>query len=463
MNKLILCTTGTSIANGCPSLRDLQSKNIDWNEQLPQLEEEIAEKIKKYDVRNEKDRRLLSAELNTLDRLNIDKNDKVVLLSTDNALGYVCSEENKKIIENVYGANVVIEQIVGLQVYDTKLLREQGLKNLVKIVLDNYLENNSIKYSYEIILNPTGGYKGIVPFLTILGMLYGKKAIYLFEFSESLIELPPLPLSFDTDIYERVKGALKFLEKEGVASIEAYLNKIDGYDPAERDLFLSFIETEDNLATLSPLAYVFLKVEENSQMPLVSKTALKQIEAQNGQKRIILERLIQNSANPLWRTQHMHRWPDSDFLIMKQGNTSERLAGFMKNGVFHIALAFANHDEYEAELKKYTVSNFDEEEFMLFEPKHIETDEELSTKDEIIKKLDLLKAEKKELEDELLDIELKYEDEKNIALEQEAKKFNKIKKELLQDHQKEIDKLKNKYEIRQKNFFTRLRYLFFGN
>ena len=284
MSKLILSTTGTSIANGCPSLRDVQGYRTQWDDELPTLEKEIEEKLKsgQYDLQTPQGRHRLSAELNTLDRLGLQSGDKVVLLSTDSAPGRICSEANKKIIEELYGVDVKIERIESLQVYDATELREKGLKNLVTTVLDNYLENENICYTYDVIINPTGGYKGVVPFLSVLGMLYGKPSIYLFEFSEELIKLPPLPITFDLDIYERVKGALRFLENEVVASEDAFLSKIEGYDPSERDLFLSFTESYEGGITLSPLAYVLLKIEEGGEECLVSQTAKKQIESQRG-------------------------------------------------------------------------------------------------------------------------------------------------------------------------------------
>lgn len=357
MSKLILCTTGTSIANGCPSLRRIQGHLSRWEDEDSEFETEVMEKIAGLDYRNDPEvRRKLSAELNTLDRMGLEAGDKVVLLATDSLPGRICSEALSGVIEEVWQAEVEIDKIAGMQVYDAKRLREEGLKNLVKQVLE-YLDDDTTRYSYDdIIINPTGGYKAIVPFLTVLGMLYGRKAIYLFEHSEELIELPPLPLTFDLQLFERVKGALKFIEEEVAVSPEAYFSRIVGYDPAERDLFLSFTEPMDEKTiTLSPLAYVLLKIEESGETCMVSDEVRQTLSKLKGEKREILERMIDNSANPLWRHQKMHRWPNSKILIIKPGSTAERVAGYMKGGTFHIALAFESHDTYEKELGKYTL------------------------------------------------------------------------------------------------------------
>ena len=62
-----------------------------------------------------------------------------------------------------------------------------------------YLTDDNLNYQYDLILNPTGGYKGVIPFVTVLGMLYGKRSVYIFEHAEQLINLPPLPFSFDNN------------------------------------------------------------------------------------------------------------------------------------------------------------------------------------------------------------------------------------------------------------------------
>ena len=107
------------------------------------------------------------------------------------------------------------------------------------------MNNQSLSSTHEIIMNPTGGFKGVLPFLTTLGMLYGKKTVYIFEFSESLIILPPLPFSFDLNFFDRVRPALEYLNKEIAVDEELYLSKVVNYTPSERDLFMSFTEPFD--------------------------------------------------------------------------------------------------------------------------------------------------------------------------------------------------------------------------
>jgi putative CRISPR-associated protein (TIGR02619 family) len=433
-----------------------------WSDEFPIFSNELDEKLKLINFSDKKSRRKLSAELNTLDRIGLKSTDKVVLLSTDSAAGRICSQENEKIIKKYYHCDVEIIQVSDLQVYDSKLLRQSGLKNLVKIILDNYLTNDAVIYSYNIIINPTAGYKGIVPFLTVLGMIYGKYSVYLFEFSEELIHLPPLPISFDIERYERVKDALRYMDNEIAITKEDYFSKIIDFDPLEKEFFLSYTENyEDNLITLSPLAMIILNIDDNTKPCKISKNVQKTLDSLNGEKEVIIRRLISNSSNPLWRQQNHHSWKGSDFFIIKQGNTAERLAGFVRNGIYYVALAFANHDEYEKELGKYKESDFDITDFIDYSEEKLQN-KEISTYDTLQRKYDLLNykytqhnKEKQKLENEKIEIELCYEDT--------LSKIKEVEKELSILNSKYIDIKKINNKFLNATFMQKLMYLFKKN
>ncbi|EFI34765.1 CRISPR-associated protein APE2256 [Desulfonatronospira thiodismutans ASO3-1] len=66
----------------------------------------------------------------------------------------------------------------------------------------------------EVFLNITGGYKGLVPYLTMLGMALGEmvRIFYLFEESPEIIWLPTLPMAFDVMQWRDQRGLLKPFE-----------------------------------------------------------------------------------------------------------------------------------------------------------------------------------------------------------------------------------------------------------
>ena len=354
MPKLVICSVGTSIANKYPRLREFQRENEGWEASGDVLKKEIVDSLRLDTYLSEDRIVLMSAEMNSLLKIGIEKRDRVVLLATDSLLGKACSEVLKVCILKAFSldaASVEIVRVEGLQVTDERRLRDFGLRNLVKSLL-TYLDDDCYRHSYDIIINPTGGFKGIVPFLTIAGMIFGRKSVYVFEFSNQLVTLPPLPISFDRNTYNRARSALRYLEEEVAIPEQAFLNRIDGFVPEERDYFMSFVEPfdESGKVTLSPLAFCLLKIDEKDHFCLVSEKVVNLFKGANPTAKEKISRLLDNVADPLWRNSHIKRWGQTDLIVLKPGATAERLAGFVENGQFHVALMYLDHSDYERDL-----------------------------------------------------------------------------------------------------------------
>jgi len=437
MNKLIICTVGTSIANDCPAQKAMFKQHNEWDSDAEVLRSQIQDLLNKSErsAKSSQTRGTISAELNTLNKLDVDKNDRVILLSSDNAQGRVCAEMNKKAIMesfNLSNAQVTIHRIEGLQVHSAKKLRETGLKNLVKVVVNEYLGNENVRYSYDIIINPTGGFKGVVPFLTVLGMLYGKRTVYMFEFADELINLPPLPFSFDMELYDRVRPALVFTEKEVAVTEENFLKKIKNFSPEERDRFMAFTEPFDSThVTLSPLAYCLISAENRQEKPVIAQSAEDELKKIEGIPSLMVRRLIRNSVNPIWREKHIENWQHTDLLVLKQPKTAERIAGFLRNGKFCITHVFASHDDYIRILRNYSKKDFDNVAFFEWEETGYldsdsdDKDEILEQRDKMLVEFDKLLIEKKNLETEIA-LQKKNNDDKDITILELSEKAEKI-------------------------------------
>ena len=351
-DKCVICTIGTSIANGCELQLEYFNPGHAWEEDTKIFEQQI--NLRVTGLKNTIHK--ISAEINSLERLGLTTMSKVVLLAADNAASKACANELKKNIEQIFGLakqNIEIKRIKGLQVHDVKSLKEQGFRELVTTILA-YLTDDNLNYQYDLILNPTGGYKGVIPFVTVLGMLYGKRSVYIFEHAEQLINLPPLPFSFDIDIYNRVVPALKRIDEQTAIAEQEYYACIIDYTEQEKPLFTSFIEPiGDNMVTISPLAEVLLSIENRNSYPIVSQNVIDELQYDNTQPALALKRLIKNSVNPLWRKQHSEKWHETNLIVIKQNATAERLAGFVKNNAFYVAYAFRTHEIYERDLPKY--------------------------------------------------------------------------------------------------------------
>ena len=351
-DKCVICTIGTSIANGCELQLEYFKPGHVWEEDTKVFEQQINMRVGGL----KKNVHKISAEINSLERLGLTTMSKVVLLAADNAASKACANELKKNIEQIFGLakqNIEIKRIKGLQVHDIKALKEQGFRELVTTILA-YLIDDNLNYQYDLILNPTGGYKGVIPFVTVLGMLYGKRSVYIFEHAEQLINLPPLPFSFDIDIYNRVVPALKRIDEQTAITEQEYYSCIIDYIEQEKQLFTSFIEPiGDNMVTISPLAEVLLSIENRNSYPIVSQKVIDELQHDITQPALALKRLIKNSVNPLWRKQHSEKWYETNLIVIKQNATAERLAGFIKDDAFYVAYAFRTHEIYERDLPKY--------------------------------------------------------------------------------------------------------------
>ena len=359
--KLYLCAVGTSIATSrvpnaseVPSMRTRQ--NDPWDADPTELQKELDARLLSIDYKNVDVRRKLSAELNSLDRAGVNPDDFVALLATDTLACRVCANKLKKVLIDCYGLkenNVRVTRVEGLQTTDAELMRRKGLNNFVKEAL-KYIDGSEYA-PYEIVLNTTVGFKCVAIFLTVLGMIYRKPSIYLFEFSNELIKLPPLPFTFDFDLFMRMKNALLFLDENVAATEREFLSKIEGYTEEERPLFMTFTEKFDepnrnDRVTVSPLAFSLVEIEKQAEERpvMIAASALAELDAMTGDSKNNLSRVISYAQSPLWRAAHNHKrfGARKDLIVFKPGATAERFVGYMDDEKLHVVKVYKDHDEY---------------------------------------------------------------------------------------------------------------------
>lgn len=371
--KTIICTTGTSIAKGCPALRAYQEDASKWEDQAVDLEDQIATRLANYNLSTAQDRIEASAELHSLHRLQIETGDTIVLLATDTVDGRVCAEALARAVRQAFSleeASVRLHRIPGLQVRDGKRLREEGLVRFAETVI-SYVENPQYRHGGEMFLNPTGGFKGVVPFLAAIGMLFRIPTVYVFEHSNTLITLPPLPVQFDLHLYERAATALRHIHDESYVHEQEFFSRIEGYHTHERDLFLSFVErVENQMVTLSPLAFVLLRIsEEGARQIHLSPKAAATLQQSSGLSQLALERLLIRLGDPVWRSIHIHSSSGStDLEVYKPGNTAERAFCIVEGDRVNVCELFTDHDVYERHLSKCQRAHYDTRQFIPWEP-----------------------------------------------------------------------------------------------
>lgn len=363
MLQTILCTIGTSIANGCPELGRFQKQGSVWENDTAQLEREIQERLRRFDLASAPGRIAASAELNSLHRLGLAEGNEVVLLASDTADGRACAEALRTTIQRVWpGVRATVERVVGLQVRDAERLRQVGLARLVQIVL-RFAEDPQRRYAGGLVLNPTGGFKGVVPFLTVVGMLYQIPTVYVFEFSEALIRLPALPVGFDLQLFLRARPAVSALRAAGgVMPVAKFFATIREFSEEERPQFQSLLEVDGPDATLSPLAEVLAQMEEAGRKTLwLSPGVRERLDASSGLSRKRLEAGLTRLTNPVWRVTQSHRFPNCELHVFGNSHMAFRIAAFFRGDRAYVCglREITEHDDYEAEFARLKLRDFE--------------------------------------------------------------------------------------------------------
>jgi CRISPR/Cas system-associated protein Csm6 len=153
-----------------------------------------------------------------------DKNKKVILLHSPDLTtakginGKAVGESIKRVLKQPSRSKDLgatdrwdyrLEQLDGLD--PKKASQFPGAINRLFDIVLSHIEDNP---GAEVFLNITGGYKGLVPYLTMLGMALGKEVriFYLFEESPEIIWLPTLPMAFDVLQWRDQRGLLQPFE-----------------------------------------------------------------------------------------------------------------------------------------------------------------------------------------------------------------------------------------------------------
>jgi putative CRISPR-associated protein (TIGR02619 family) len=218
--KTIITTVGTSLL-GLIDYKDID-KNIkdkgfgEWDAYTHSINQVGIKLNAKIDKAKKE---TLCAEVQTIlqIRKECDCQVETVLICTDTILSVICAEVMKPFLEN-QGVSVHFERtyefvIKGLQVEgkgSSQRFSEEGFPNLIKRI--RQIEKNC---SNRPILNISGGYKALIPVMTLMGQLYDMEVCYMYEDGEELIRIGVLPLNFDWSV---INYYGQFLTQEKVSA-----------------------------------------------------------------------------------------------------------------------------------------------------------------------------------------------------------------------------------------------------
>lgn len=136
--------------------------------------------------------------------------------------------------------------VEGLQINNFEEFESKGFSNLVVSI-----KNILMQKLDSIVLNISGGYKAIIPPLTILAQLYDVPITYIYEDSEELITFPRLPIHFDWSIAEQYYPLLQMLTQGNT-----FFDK-DEESIIEEMLELYLVRSTNSKYKITPLGRMF--------------------------------------------------------------------------------------------------------------------------------------------------------------------------------------------------------------
>lgn len=355
--RTIICTTGTSIARNV-------KRPEPWRAE--EYKRAVVARVDSERQLKSRDSFLdgISAETKSLRALKAGSNDEVFLLHTDTEDGRVCAEVVAGVLADGMKIQAQAKCVKGLQVEDANAFRRTGVDNLFAM-LKEFTSGRAYGSGDEVILNVTGGFKAVVPFVTIFGLLHRIDVVYIFEQSTSLIRLPPLPVQYDYERIKQAEEALRRLREADIMGKEDFFAAIPGLDHADRRWYECLLEEADGQVALSAIAKQLLDTnQEGRAKVLLHPNAYAAYERAAGSvARDQFDMMMSRVGEPMWRSQKRHAFSGTDLEVYKPGNTKERLAGFLEGRTFYVCELYLSHEEYERVLgtrsrKQYRGADF---------------------------------------------------------------------------------------------------------
>lgn len=251
MPHTIVCSVGTSAAKGVCRPEQL----ADWvNEQgsIDLAAIALFDRFANVPPVGEALQSALSAEIHSLVRIGVSPADRVIFLASDTPDGEACAHALARYLKkHLPGILVEVLPVKGLQVHDAELFPREGVVNYVRECLGAVRDYGAA----QVILNPTGGYKALVPYTVLVGMVKRVPCRYIFEQSSQLLTLPPLPVAFDRGPFGRYRNLIERIERETAITTRDWEHEVRHDD---RSLLEPLVERTTGEVTLSAVGLLLL-------------------------------------------------------------------------------------------------------------------------------------------------------------------------------------------------------------
>lgn len=350
--KKVITTVGTSLflnyqknaEQCCGELHEDYIFNKPFSEWNGNYNEQTKEKIWKW-LHSGNNLNGISAEIQSLNKLQEERKEEleVFLISTDTVASNLAAEIIDKFFENNENIKVKSKKrICSLQVKDRSLFTREGFPNLI-----NEINSISDGYFENLIMNITGGFKGIIPYLTIFSSINNVEIVYIYEESSEMISIPPLPIEIDKVFIEDNVKYLAELDS-GIENYPQFKNT------AHNQLTIlekrGFVESIDKIAFLSPIGKIFYeRFKKNHFKFFCSNDVWNAIQKQKDIKRILRSKF----PDEMLRSSKSEQ--KQDHLVFDDGDNNNRIYYFTDDGNIYIYKTF----ECEENAREYIDKTID--------------------------------------------------------------------------------------------------------
>lgn len=291
-------------------------------------------------IKEEKDKKNISAEIKSIIKLKEELNDKfeIYLLSSDTILSELAGEIIKNIIPQILDdiKELKIKTIEGLQIWD----RNEFEKGMERLITEIY--SIAKEYWDDVIINITGGYKATIPYLTILAQINNCPIYYIFEDTDALIKIPNIPFSKEWFDWKKLKEYENFLEKleHGITEKSDYYSLINS-DFYKNYSFLVWTD-KDGLAELNPIGRIIYNKYKEKIFEFYTYDEIFSIIQSNKNLKELFEKQFSNKEQRKNKTEEKN-----GHFVYDAGNNQLRIFYREIKNKIYIYKVFTNHDEYE--------------------------------------------------------------------------------------------------------------------
>lgn len=203
-------------------------------------------------------------------------------------------------------------------------------------------------------MNATGGFKAEIAYATLVGLLLDVPVYYIHEAFRQIIEMPPVPISWDYSLLADNETFFEWVRAEYRPTNEVE-ERLREKSP-EIHLLLT---DEDGFTYLSPAgeafyeAYLYAQERYVSVPVYLSRSALTTYQSLEESLRTSFDRSLGKLRDPVLRRAGSDQVNNCDCLVYPKGHRDERIFWYEQEGSIYVCeLARHSNQSYERLIRK---------------------------------------------------------------------------------------------------------------